>query len=553
MSAELPTPARVAFAMAGLGGVIWVVQGGLLLGFVAFGDPGGAALAVGGQAWAIMALFSIPFVAMLAVTAQTVHRTAPLFRVAVHRKSGDDALPPSPTALSDAVQAGRRMQLIIGFAWVIAIAFSPWALGHGATTLAVALFALGVAAAGAVPQSLGIRRFMRPWITAFPAAELAPIPAAPYERLASFHAAAVVGSVGLVATAIALQGAPGSWLAITLASGLLTTVGLSFFIHRFSSRAALTLVGDVESLRRRVSVAADTRGMQLVTESEPEPAVPDSDLDLSVREIADELDRVIERLRASLDVERQVKTTIEESQAQKTIFMASMSHDLRSPLNSIMGFSELLTSDIGGDLTPGQRENVAVIQRSGSELLELLNDIIDTARLDAGRLPLRREWTPTVALLAEATRQGRDMVALRTGIGDGFTIEEELEPGLPPLHIDRARIVQALLCLFRHATRAMEGGAIRLSARSAAGAVRVAVTDSGPSVQDEDRQRVFDAFHSITSVSGHRIGGMGLALSLARSLVRAHGGEVHYDASARGGTTIVLSIPTSGPPTTPEE
>jgi len=539
--------------MAGLGGAIWVVQGGLLLGFVVLGDPGGAALEAGGPTGLFMASLLIPFVAMLAATAETMHRTAPLFRVAVHRESGDDALPPSPTALSDAVQAGRRMKVIIGFAWVMAIALFPWALGITVTTLAVALFALGVAAAGAVPQSLGILRSMRPWVTAFPPAELAPIPAAPYERLASFHAAAVVGSVGLAATAMALRGAPGSWSALTLGAGLFTTVGLCFFVHRLSSRAALALVGDVESLRRRVSVAADTPGMQLVTESDPEAAAPGSDLDLAVREIQGELDRVIERLRESVDVERRVKTTIEERQAQKTIFMASMSHDLRSPLNSIMGFSELLTSDIGGELTPGQLENVAVIQRSGSELLELLNDIIDTARLDAGRLPLRREWTPTVALLAEATRQGRDLVALRTGIGDGFTIEEELEPGLPPVHIDRARIVQALLCLFRHATRAMEGGAIRLSARSAAGAVRVAVTDSGPPVQDEDRQRVFDAFHSIISVSGHRIGGMGLALSLARSLVRAHGGEVHYDASARGGTTIVLSIPTSGPPSTPEE
>lgn len=546
MSRELPTPRQLALRLASVGLGIVFLQAASFLAFLAVGKigaPGLAEAAPGVALWFVVAPLTIPVIAVLLVTAQTLARVTPLYRVARHGALTHEVLPPSPTALRDAVEAPRRMKALIAGAWVAALLFLPWTLGFDPSMLAAPIFAAGILAAGAAPFSLGIRYALRPWITAFPPAEVAAVAAMPYSRVAAFHGAMVVASVGLIATALALPA--GADLVLALAVGLTSTVGLALGARWLCLGAAGAMENDVEALRQRVRRAAETPGMQLVA-TLPRP-VAGAASDALVVGVEAELDRVIEGLRDRVDEERQVKTTIEESQAQKTIFMASMSHDLRSPLNSIMGFSELLVSGIGGDLTEGQRENVAVIQRSGSELLELLNDIIDTARLDAGRLPLRREWTPTVALLGEATRKGREMVALRTGIGDGFTIEEELEPGLPPLHIDRMRIVQALLCLFRHATRAMEGGAIRLSARSAGGAVRVAVTDSGASVQDEDRQRVFDAFRSITSVSGHRIGGMGLALSLARSLVRAHGGDVHYDASAREGTTIVLSIPTTGP------
>jgi signal transduction histidine kinase len=92
----------------------------------------------------------------------------------------------------------------------------------------------------------------------------------------------------------------------------------------------------------------------------------------------------------------------------------------------------------------------------------------------------------------------------------------------------------------------MEGGAIRLSARGGEDGVRVLITDTGTALADDDREHAFQAFRAVTSTSGRRIGGMGLSLSLARSLVRAHGGDIRYDASSRDGTTFVIFIPASG-------
>ena len=96
-------------------------------------------------------------------------------------------------------------------------------------------------------------------------------------------------------------------------------------------------------------------------------------------------------------------------------------------------------------------------------------------------------------------------------------------------------------------TLAMDGGAIHIAARASSGGVRVSITDRGAAISGDDRDRVFQAFRSTTSASGRRIGGMGLSLSLARSLVRAHGGEVQYDASVTAGTTFHVLIPTDGP------
>jgi len=469
-----------------------------------------------------------------------VLRTASLYRLARRRAAGEDAPPPSRSALGDAAAAPRQVATVQGFVWALEslwLGLSPFVEPQAA--LVAAVFAFGLGLAGAPLLTLGFRRVLRPWIVAFPPAELARLPEPRYSRRAAMSAAVAVLSTGFIATAVGAVGAETRLVALGL--GLSMTAALAIVAGIVAARLARDLGVDVERMRTKIAENIEQGGSSVVDAWAPE------DADALIVSLAEALESATTAIRRSADVEQRVKSSIEETQQKKTVFMASMSHDLRSPLNSIMGFSELLVSGIGGELTDAQRENVSVIQRSGSELLELLNDIIDSARLDASRLPLRQAWTPTVELLTEAIRKGRDMVALRTGTGKGFTIEEELQPGLPPLYVDSHRIVQAMLCLFRHATLAMEGGAIRLKAYAFEDGVRVSVTDAGSIHADEDRERVFEAFRAMTSASGRRIGGMGLSLSLARSLVRAHGGEIHYDASVSEGTTFVVSIPAGGP------
>jgi signal transduction histidine kinase len=426
--------------------------------------------------------------------------------------------------------------LWIGFAPSLISSFSSTPSTVGAA-LAAMLFLAGVGFMGAPFVALAFRSAFRPWLSAFPPSELAALAHPKHDGFALTVVPPVLG-LGLIATGVGAVALDTRWAAMIL--GLGTTVALAIVAALVSQRLGRALTRDVERLRSRIEADADA-GAPFGVDAWARDGV-----DRRIAELAEALGRATTAIRKSADAEKRAKSSIEAIQQKKTIFMASMSHDLRSPLNSIMGFSELLMSGIGGELTAGQRESVAVIQRSGSELLELLNDIIDSARLDASRLPLRRAWTPTVELLTEAISKGRELVELRAGTGTGFTIEEELEPGLPPLHVDSYRIVQAILCIFRHATRAMEGGAIRLSARGGEDGVRVLITDTGTALADDDREHAFQAFRAVTSTSGRRIGGMGLSLSLARSLVRAHGGDIRYDASSRDGTTFVIFIPASG-------
>jgi signal transduction histidine kinase len=523
MTRPLPTPPLVFAQLCGWGTIVALVQALLLL-------PIRPASAV----------FALPTLAIAIVSgAFVVARTVSLYRSARRAAEGEDAPPPSRSALGDAVAAPERVAE--AFVGLEALAAATGLLSYdGALDPAVFLTPIiGTALVLAPTYAYGFRRVLRPWILAFPPSEVAAIPGRSSESRATRMTVAAVLGVGLIGTAIGAHAA--ETRVVALALGCTMTAGVAVVAASIAARLARRLETDVTRLTQAVASAAERGGPV-----DADGLIADA-ADPLITRLAATIQKASTSIRRITDDEQRTKSSIEESQKKKTVFMASMSHDLRSPLNSIMGFSELLISGIGGELSQSQRESVAVIQRSGSELLELLNDIIDSARLDASRLPLRRQWTPTVELLTEAIRKGRDIVQLRTGTGSGFTIEEELEPGLPPVYVDSHRIVQAVLCIFRHATMVMEGGAIRLSAKAKDGDVRVSITDTGTAFIDEDRERVFQAFRAMTTVSGRRIGGMGLSLSLARSLVRAHGGDIHYDPSAEG-TTFHVTIPATPKP-----
>jgi signal transduction histidine kinase len=264
-----------------------------------------------------------------------------------------------------------------------------------------------------------------------------------------------------------------------------------------------------------------------------------------LRDVARALERLAERFQTEGSDEDRARQSVEELQRAKMRFMASMSHDLRGPLNAILGFSELLHAG-EDDLAPAQRDSVRTVVKSGEEMLHLLNDVLDAARFEAGRLSFYKEWTPSVEILTEAVKEGRQHCVSR-----GLDLEAELQPGLPPVYVDRERIVQAVVCLLRHAARAMDHGAIKLTARVAQGekgrAVRIAVTDRSEGIRAADRERIFQAFREISGPSGRRIGGLGLALSLARSLVIAQGGAIDCQTREGEGTTFTVLVPATGP------
>ena len=159
-------------------------------------------------------------------------------------------------------------------------------------------------------------------------------------------------------------------------------------------------------------------------------------------------------MRARLvELETRERTAIEASRA-KTDFLAHMSHELRTPLNAVLGLSEALLEGIFGDLNPEQDDALTTIHASGRHLLELINDVLDIARVEAGKLPIEREQVLLRPLIEDSAALIGSQLTLRNQ-----RLAIELQPALPPVDIDRRRIKQVLLNLLGNASKFSPRGA----------------------------------------------------------------------------------------------
>jgi signal transduction histidine kinase len=216
-----------------------------------------------------------------------------------------------------------------------------------------------------------------------------------------------------------------------------------------------------------------------------------------------------------------------------------MSHDLRSPLNSILGFSELLLRGIEGPITDSQRKGLELIQDRGNQLLRLLNEILDTAKAESGRMELHRQHAPPAELVRAALQEARR--GRRTAEEQ---VQIELRPGLQLIHADPLRVQQVLTNLVRNAQRHGAEPVTVSAALTSATEVRISVADEGAGVPAEFVPHLFDRYSRSRTTSAH---GAGLGLSVVQDLVRAHGGEVSYDGATRA---FVFTLPAISAPAT---
>lgn len=257
------------------------------------------------------------------------------------------------------------------------------------------------------------------------------------------------------------------------------------------------------------------------------------------------LARFRERARALADGvvrEKEERRAEGRSTSVRSRFMAAMGHELRSPLNSIIGFAQVLEDGADGPLTPAQQENVSLVRLAAEELLLLLTDILDSSRLEAGRVRLDRKWTASVEILTLTTQRARPQLDIVER-----DIEAEVQPGLPPLFVDRARIAQSLQNLVRQALKANGKGPLRLRARSVtidgASMVRFDVVDPSRDLSEADVKHAFDPDPDLPRAAGRSLA-LGLALGLARDLARLHGGDARCENA--GGACWYLLLPVEG-------
>jgi signal transduction histidine kinase len=220
----------------------------------------------------------------------------------------------------------------------------------------------------------------------------------------------------------------------------------------------------------------------------------------------------------------------------KSEFIANVSYELRTPLNAIIGFAEILNNQYFGELNSKQVEYTRGILDASNRLLSLINDILDLALIEAGRMTLEREPVQVHALLVSVMSLTREW-----GRKQNLTFEFDCPPDIGTILADERRLKQALFNLVSNAIKfSPSGGRITLSAAREGGELVLAVTDTGIGIPQEDQARVFEKFER------GRGGGAGLGLSLVRSFVDLHGGRVEIDSEPTRGTTVRCYLPLQG-------
>jgi PAS domain S-box-containing protein len=246
--------------------------------------------------------------------------------------------------------------------------------------------------------------------------------------------------------------------------------------------------------------------------------------------------------------QRQAREAADLANRAKSNFLANMSHELRTPLNAIIGFSELLEDQSFGELNERQRRYVTNVLSSGRHLLQLVNDILDLAKIEAGRVVLESEPIDLVSLLHDMHRAMEPLAAAKA---QRFVVD--LSEDLPLLTADRAKVKQILYNLLSNAIKfTKEGGEVRLRAAMAKAddgseLVQVAVSDTGIGVSAQDLKRIFTEFEQVDSSYVRQQEGTGLGLALTRRLVEAHGGRIWVESIPDQGSTFTFVLPTTLP------
>ena len=233
--------------------------------------------------------------------------------------------------------------------------------------------------------------------------------------------------------------------------------------------------------------------------------------------------------------EAAARADAERSEALRTRFFAAMSHELRTPINAILGYGDLVLAEVYGTLSDAQRQAIERAQRAARHLLELVNDVLDMSKIEAGKIEIAPERVDVAALLDDMMTTVEPMAAER-----GCALEREGDPPSVELETDPRRVRQILLNLLSNATKFGAGRPVTLRCRAHEGGVLFEVQDHGPGIAAADLPRIFEEFVQIGRVSE---GGTGLGLPISRRLAELLGGRLEVESAPGHGSTFRLVLP----------
>ncbi len=232
----------------------------------------------------------------------------------------------------------------------------------------------------------------------------------------------------------------------------------------------------------------------------------------------------------------------DEARRFKSEFVANVSHELRTPLNLVIGFSEMMMTapeSYGGVPLPGPyRSDLNAIYQSARHLLALVDDVLDLARIESGKIALAREQVQAPELVNEAVEIVRNYV-----LAKGLNLQVEVAPGLPAVSVDRLRLRQVLLNLLVNATRFSDRGFIRVEVRQRGGEMLFRVRDTGRGIPPQDLPKIFEEFRTTEQPASSWHSGTGLGLPISKKFVELHGGKMGVESTMQQGTTFWFTLP----------
>ena len=229
---------------------------------------------------------------------------------------------------------------------------------------------------------------------------------------------------------------------------------------------------------------------------------------------------------------------LEKANRLKSEFLASMSHELRTPINALIGYASLMLDRIYGDLTQRQEEGLQRIQAAAQHLLALINDILDLAKIEAGRMPLHLEDVTLSDIMTEISQQIEPLVRKKS-----LSFEVDLPVRPLVLHTDRTKVKQILLNLLSNAVKFTHTGGIWINVSKDEEDLRFDVRDTGIGIRESDLSGIWEDFRQVDQSRTREFGGTGLGLSITRKLVDGLGGHVFAESVFGKGSTFTVILP----------
>ena len=222
----------------------------------------------------------------------------------------------------------------------------------------------------------------------------------------------------------------------------------------------------------------------------------------------------------------------------KTSFVSNLSHEFRTPLNSISSLSRLLLNRSDGDLTGEQEKQITYIQRSAAELSELVNDLLDLSKVEAGKIDVKLKHFEVQELFGALRGMLKPLL-----VGNSLELVFEASSDITPLYTDEGKVSQILRNLISNALKFTKRGHIRVTAEADSDIVTFRVSDTGIGIAPEDQERIFDEFIQIEGELQNKVKGTGLGLPLSRRLTELLGGSLRVESRLGAGSTFTVQIP----------